>query len=70
VIPDSMVAPGTLATGTDDIDTAMVVFVEGVSEPEAYYFPSGPMVLESGAASSGSQWQGSVDLTLWYPPWL
>ena len=69
-LPEELVVPGTIPVGTTAVESALVILVEGVQEPEAVYFASGTMVLDSGSAAAGSQWEGSVDLVLWSPPWM
>ena len=67
-LPDARVAPGVIEIG-DGVESALLVFVEGVEDPTAIYFASGTMTLTGGAAAPGSTWQGSLDLRLWLPPW-
>jgi len=69
-LPDEAVAPGVFDVGSAPVESALFFFFEGMEEVDEVYFTSGTMRLDTGAASPGSTWQGSVSLRLWDPPWM
>jgi hypothetical protein len=69
-LPDELVQPGAIEAAGTEVESALIFFVEGTEEVDEVYFTSGTLQLDSGSASPGSVWQGTVTLRLWDPPWF